>query len=128
MTAISKLPPISRTESPASSEKVQPSRKPASSSFSQVLETALDRGEGLAFSSHARARLLERQIQLTPGQMDRLNRGVGQAAQKGAKDSLVLLDNLALLVNIRNRVVVTAMDDARTRENVFTQIDSTVIV
>jgi flagellar operon protein len=57
-----------------------------------------------------------------------LNRGVGQAAQKGAKDSLVLLDNLALLVNIRNRVVVTAMDDARTRENVFTQIDSTVIV
>jgi flagellar operon protein len=128
MTAVSKLPPISRIESPAPSEKVPPSRKSEGSGFSQVLETALGQSEELAFSSHARARLLERQIQLTPGQMDRLNRGVGQAAQKGAKDSLVLLDNLALLVNIRNRVVVTAMDDARTRENVFTQIDSTVIV
>ena len=128
MTTISKLPPISHIESPASSEKVQPSGKSEGSSFSQVLENAVGQSEGLAFSSHARARLLERQIQLTPGQIDRLNRGVGQAAQKGAKDSLVLLDNLALLVNIRNRVVVTAMDDARTRENVFTQIDSTVIV
>jgi flagellar operon protein len=128
MTDISKLPPISRVENPTTAERVQPSRKTGETSFSQVLENTLSQTEALAFSSHARARLQERQIQLTPNQMDRLNRGVGQAAQKGAKDSLVLMDNLALLVNVRNRVVVTAMDDTRMRENVFTQIDSAVIV
>jgi flagellar operon protein len=128
MTEISKILPVSRVESPAPSEGIQQPRKTGSESFTQVLEKTLQRGTPLAFSAHARARLVERQIALTPNQMDRLEKGVGQAAQKGAKDSLVLMDNLALLVNIRNRTVITAMDDARTQENVFTQIDSTVIV
>jgi flagellar operon protein len=127
MTAISKLPPISRAEAPPVSEPV---RKPIPSEreeFSEVLGKALVHKEPLEFSAHAQARLLQHQIRLTPTQMERLNRGVGQAAEKGAKDSLVLLDNLALLVNIRNRVVITAMDGARMRDNVFTQIDSAVI-
>ncbi len=128
MTEVSNVLPISRVESPAASEAIQQPRKTGSESFTQVLEKTLQRRETLAFSAHARARLVERQIALTPNQMDRLEKGVGQAAQKGAKDSLVLMDNLALLVNIRNRTVITAMDDARTQENVFTQIDSTVIV
>ncbi len=127
MTAISKLPPISRVDTPPASESV---RKPIPSEreqFSEVLGKALDRKEPLEFSAHAQARLLQHQIRLTPTQMERLDRGIGQAAEKGAKDSLVLLDNLALLVNIKNRVVITAVDGARMRDNVFTQIDSAVI-
>ena len=127
MTAISKLPPISRVDTPPASESV---RKPIPSErekFSEVLGKALDHKGPLEFSAHAQARLLQHQIRLTPTQMERLDRGIGQAAEKGAKDSLVLLDNLALLVNIKNRVVVTAMDGARMRDNVFTKIDSAVI-
>ncbi|MFH1011588.1 MAG: TIGR02530 family flagellar biosynthesis protein [bacterium] len=128
MTELSKIPPIARVDSPAAVEPTPQPRRVGKESFSHVLDKTLGRPEPLAFSAHARARLLERQIELTPNQMDRLEKGVGQAAQKGAKDSLVLLDNLALLVSIRNRTVITAMDDARMRENVFTEIDSTVIV
>ncbi|MBM3324476.1 MAG: flagellar protein [Calditrichaeota bacterium] len=128
MTELAKIPPIARVESPAPVEATPSPRRVGKESFSQVLDKTLGRSEPLAFSAHARARLLERRIELTASQMDRLEKGVGQAAEKGAKDSLVLLDNLALLVSIRNRTVITAMDDARMRENVFTQIDSTVIV
>ena len=128
MAMISKLPPISRVENLPADQSVRRPTGSNSEDFSEVLGKALDRREPLEFSAHARERLLQHQIQLTPTQMDRLERGVGQAADKGGKDSLVLLDNLALLVNIRNRVVITAVDDARMRQNIFTQIDSAVIV
>ena len=54
--------------------------------------------------------------------------GVDRAAAKGAKESLVLVDNAALVVSIKNRTVITAVDQAHLKENVFTNIDSAVIV
>lgn len=127
MTAISKLPPIPRVENPTLREPIRKPQRSGGERFSEVLEKTLERRAPLEFSAHARARLLQHQIRLTSGQMDRLERGVGQAAKKGAKDSLVVLDNMALLVNVRNNVVITAIDGARMRDNVFTQIDSAVI-
>mgnify|MGYP003346910835 CR=1 FL=1 len=56
----------------------------------------------------------------------RLERAVGQAEAKGAKDSLILLDELALVVSVQNRTVVTAMDESSSKEHVFTNIDSVV--
>jgi flagellar operon protein len=52
---------------------------------------------------------------------------VGQAEAKGSKDSLILLDDLALVVSVQNRLVVTAMDEQSSKEHVFTNIDSVVI-
>ena len=127
MTAISKLPPIPRVEGLPSREPVQKPQRAGEERFSDVLEKTLEKRTPLEFSAHAQARLLQNQIQLTPNQMDRLERGVGQAAKKGAKDSLIVLDNLALVVNTQKSVVITAVDGSRMRDNVFTQIDSAVI-
>jgi flagellar operon protein len=64
---------------------------------------------------------------MTPQVMEKLNKAVSGAASKGAKDSLILMPNMAFIVNIPNRTVVTAMDGESIRDNVFTNIDSTVI-
>jgi flagellar operon protein len=64
---------------------------------------------------------------LTEEQTVRLEDGVNQADEKGIKDSLVLVDSLAFIVNVPNRTVVTAMDQAETQSNIFTNIDGAVI-
>jgi flagellar operon protein len=80
------------------------------------------------FSKHASMRLNNRSIALTDEQMKRVNEGIDKASSKGIKDSLVLVDDVALVVNTKNRVVITAMDKNVTSENVFTNIDGAVIV
>jgi flagellar operon protein len=81
----------------------------------------------LKFSAHAQARMQSRNIPMTPEMMQKLDKAVSGAEQKGSRESLVLLSDLAFIVNVQNRTVVTAMDGESTRERVFTNIDSTVI-
>lgn len=102
-------------------------RPPEGSTFKEVLAGLTGAG-GLQFSRHARERMLERNIHLGREELDRISRGVEKAAAKGARDSLLLLDELALVVSVRNRTVVTAVDGQHLKENVFTNIDSAVIV
>lgn len=98
-------------------------------SFEDVLrQTALERDTGLKFSKHASMRLNERDIILTQNQSTRLENGVDAASKKGINDSLVLVDNLAFIVNVPNKTVVTAMDQTETNSNVFTNIDGAVIM
>ncbi|MNI99493.1 hypothetical protein D3C73_1585880 [compost metagenome] len=82
----------------------------------------------LKFSNHAAKRLEQRGIQLGTQQLDQINSAVEQAAAKGSKESLILMKDLAFIVNIPNRTVVTAMDGSSMKNNVFTQIDSTVVI
>ena len=96
-------------------------------SFDQALTEAAKKQEELQFSGHAKVRLQSRGLELTPERMSRLVDGVAQAAAKGARSSLVLLDNLALVVSVNNRTVITAMDCQQLKDNVFTNIDSAVI-
>jgi len=100
--------------------------KKETGAFQQVLQQKIQ-GE-LKFSQHARQRLQSRNIQLQPADMERIESAVGKAREKGARDSLILMDNLALVVSIKNNTVITAVDGANLRENVFTNIDSAVIV
>ena len=79
------------------------------------------------FSKHAMNRLSLRNIELTQEQMDRLNQGKIEAGEKGIKDSLILIDQLAFIVNVPNNTVVTAMDQTENKSNVFTNIDGAVI-
>lgn len=104
-------------------------QKPESgaTSFSQLLEKQLT-SQTLRFSKHATQRLESRQITLSENDMARLNQAVNQAAQKGGRDSLILMNRTAFLVNVPNRTVVTAMDGESMKGNVFTNIDSAVIV
>ncbi len=94
-------------------------------SFQQVLSEKL--GE-VQFSAHAQQRLKTRNIELSQTQLDRLSEGVNRADAKGSRESLVLMDQLAFVVSVPNRTVVTAVDDPGSRSAVFTQIDSAVFV
>ncbi len=101
-------------------------------SFQDVLfqKTLLGMGQTqeLRFSKHAAGRLSDRGIELSESQMERLNDGVRRAEQKGIKDSLVIVDELAFIVNVPNNTVVTAMDSTQTDDNVFTNINGAVIM
>jgi flagellar operon protein len=94
------------------------------SSFENVLQEEL---RGLTFSRHARERLEARNMQLNEADMTTLQLAVNRAEEKGARDSLVLLRDMAFIVSVPNRTVVTAMDSEHLKENVFTNIDSAVI-
>lgn len=84
--------------------------------------------EKLKFSKHADERLATRNINLTSEQMDRLNVGMKKASEKGINESLMIMDNLAFIVNVKNNTVITAMDSSNTNERIFTNIDGAVIV
>lgn len=81
----------------------------------------------LKFSKHAMNRLNDRNIQLNTEQLNRLNDGAKKAGEKGIRDSLVIIDQLAFIVNVPNKTVVTAMDSTATDENIFTNINGAVI-
>ncbi|GAW92923.1 TIGR02530 family flagellar biosynthesis protein [Calderihabitans maritimus] len=102
-------------------------RKAEEASFATLLEKQVASG-GVKFSRHAQERLASRNIRLRPEDLARINSAVEKAAQKGARDSLVLMDDLALVVSVKNRTVVTAVDGSHLKENVFTNIDSAVII
>jgi flagellar operon protein len=102
-------------------------------SFASVLNKIQDQSdikvseEPVKFSKHAMNRLSLRNIELTQDQMVRLNQGKAEAGEKGIKDSLILIDQLAFIVNVPNNTVVTAMDQTENKSNVFTNIDGAVI-
>lgn len=99
-------------------------------SFQDVLSEKTRQGQTgeLRFSKHAAGRLNDRGIELSESQMERLYDGVRKAGQKGIKDSLVIVDELAFIVNVPNSTVVTAIDSAAANDNVFTNINGAVIM
>lgn len=100
-------------------------------SFEQILQesfsTAKDTQE-LKFSKHAGLRLAERNITLSKEQLQRLEDGALRAGEKGIKESLVLMDNYAFIVNTTNKTVITAMDPRTENENIYTNIDGAVVI
>ncbi|HBA49956.1 MAG TPA: flagellar protein [Lachnospiraceae bacterium] len=98
-------------------------------SFQDVLQQKTSGETGiLKFSKHAMGRLADRNIELSDAQLERLESGTKKAGQKGIRDSLVIVDQLAFIVNIPNQTVVTAMDSTDTDENIFTNINGAVII
>lgn len=106
--------------------------KPVSDvSFEDILKAkTLDASnlKDLKFSKHASMRLTDRNISLSNEQLKRLNDATVKAGEKGIKESLVLMDTLAFVVNIPNNTVITALDKSETNLNVFTNIDGAVII
>lgn len=96
-----------------------------SESFADILQGKVN--QELKFSKHANERLENRSIALSEEQLNRLNKGIGQARGKQIQESLVMMDNLAFIVNVKNNVVVTAMEQGESGQ-VFTNIDGAVIV
>ena len=102
------------------------------SEFDHVLETKskdLDQVKApLKFSSHASQRLTDRKIALDSKTMQKVNEAIDKAEAKGVEDTLVLTKDAALIVSVKNRTVITAMDREQLNGNVFTNIDGAVIV
>jgi len=93
--------------------------------FAQILADK----SAVSFSGHALRRLESRSIDITDGgKLDRLNRGVELAASKGSSDALVLVDSTAFVVSVKNNKVITTLSGADLPGNVFTNIDSTIII
>ena len=95
-------------------------------SFRDALTAAADE-RSLHLSEHALKRVEQRQIPLADNQLDRLSSALDQLSQRGSRQSLVMLDQYAYVVNAPSRTVVTAVDPAQSKDKVFTQIDSVVI-
>ena len=88
----------------------------------------LAKNDGIKFSNHAIERMRMRGIAFSPEDISRLGEAVGKAAAKGSKDSLILMNDSALIVSVKNNTVVTVMDKNALKENVFTNIDSTIVM
>jgi len=111
---------LKRTHSPAEqSHKV---------SFEKILESKKSELTEVRFSQHAQNRLRERNITMSSNDYIRLRNAMHKISQKGGRESLVLMDNQAFLVSAENRTVITAIDGSNMRENVFTHIDSAIIL
>lgn len=82
----------------------------------------------LKFSNHAVERMSSRGIVFSPEQITKIEQGMQKAQDKGGKEALVLTDDSALIVSLKNNTVVTVMDKGALKENVFTNIDTTVFV
>ncbi|MDA3904187.1 MAG: flagellar protein [Desulfuromusa sp.] len=95
-------------------------------SFDQLLQNKIEQG-GVKFSKHATDRIQSRGIQFDSNQMQRLESAVSQVNAKGGRESLVMLDDTALVVSVKNDTVVTVVDREQLKNNVFTNIDSAVI-
>ncbi len=102
--------------------------------FSDLLEKRLEPSKlpsapgELKFSAHAKARLQSRGIDLSPDDLVKMQEAIQKVGQKGSKESLVLSDKGAFVVSVKNNTVITAVDRDSLKENVFTNIDSTVMI
>jgi flagellar operon protein len=108
----------------------QPAAKPVANgpSFDSLFQQQLDQQSEIKFSAHALKRLESRQISLDSKDMALLKDAVNKVEAKGGKESLIMMDQTALVVSIKNRTVITAVDSNSLKDNVFTNIDSAVFV
>ena len=91
-------------------------------SFLETLENV----QRVRFSNHAQSRMQSREINLNSDNVNRLSDAIDKAEKRGGKSSLVMVDDLAFIVNVQSRTVVTALGKDQRGEGVFTQIDSVV--
>ena len=97
-------------------------------SFQTLLEERIREESTVAFSKHAMERVVERNVDVSPGQLERLNEGVRLAEEKGLRSPLILMDTTAFVVNVPINKVVTVVNDGSLKGTVFTNIDGTVMI
>lgn len=105
---------------------IQNTSKP-SVNFEDLLKKQIFDNKEVKFSKHAESRLETRNINLTDEQKTKLNEAINKANSKDVKDSLVLVDDIAFVVNVKDKTVVTVMNKDEMKENVFSNIDGAVI-
>jgi len=111
-----------------SAAKAASVKAPASSTaFQQILEQTRKEEKEVIFSAHARSRLEQRKIKFGQEDLQKITEAMDKAAAKGARSPLLLYNNIALLASVPNRTIITAVDGAVEKEQIYTHIDSAVI-
>ncbi|MGL5152446.1 MAG: TIGR02530 family flagellar biosynthesis protein [Clostridium sp.] len=95
-------------------------------SFKEILSKTLEVERGYTLSKHAEDRL--KSVNFTENDMKEIAKGFNIAEGKGAKNSVMLYKDVALIASIENRTVITAVEQGRAKENCFTNVDSVVIL
>ena len=109
--------------------KIVESRNSEGYTFREIMEKkATEKRDELRFSKHAANRLADRSITLSDSQLNRLTEGAKKAGEKGIRESLVMVDQLAFIINVPNNTVITAMEQNQANESIFTNIDGAVIM
>lgn len=107
----------------------QTSKSPVQSkgeNFSTILNQALNEKREIKMSKHAVMRMEARNISLNENQVERLKNALDKASTKGVRDTLVVMDDVAFVVNVNARTIITAVNQSELKENVFTHIDGAV--
>lgn len=125
ISSILPVAPLPVMPSSGGGQKPQASNK---STFQEAVRKELEKDQGIKISAHAERRLKERNIVLAKDDLERINMAVKQAESKGARESLIIYGDLALITSVRNKTIVTAMEGGLAGDHVFTNIDSAVIV
>jgi len=94
--------------------------------FSSILNQKLNESREVKISKHAAMRIESRNIKLDASHVERLKNAVDKASSKGVKDTLVVMDDMAFVVNVNARTVITALNQSELKDNVFTNIDGAV--
>ncbi|MFE8699080.1 TIGR02530 family flagellar biosynthesis protein [Cytobacillus sp. FJAT-54145] len=96
--------------------------------FSLHLQQAIETNSKLTISKHAKERLHQRGITISESRWENIQEKVNEAKKMGVKDSLVLLDNAALIISAKNNTVITAMDRNEATSQIFTNINGTIVL
>ena len=99
--------------------------------FNNFLKKKMDINDsdtGVILSGHAKKRLEERNLTMDGDEFLKIRDGINKLKQKGGKDSLIVTNQAAYIVDVDKQTVVTAMDKNDMAENVFTKIDSTLFI
>ena len=97
-------------------------------SFKEMFSQELATDRSLSFSKHAHQRLYSRGITINEEKLNAIADAVDKAEEKGSRETLILSDETAFVVSIKNRTVITAFDKENLREGVVTSIDSAVVI
>jgi flagellar operon protein len=111
-----------------------------SSEFKNLLDSTLDQAssdasleslqtpKGLNLSTHAMRRLQERNLSLDKEEYAKLQSAMDKLKLKGGQDSLVITGKAAYILDVAKNTIVTAIDKDNIADNVFTKIDSTILM
>ena len=125
MKEISKVPAKAEQRMAGIGRRQGKSPRPDEKAFDRELHAA---EHGVKFSHHAAKRIEMRGVELSDSDMNRLNDAVERMAEKGSRDALIWMKQTALVVSVKNRTVITAVDEESAKENIFTNIDSAAIL
>ena len=96
--------------------------------FEDILKEKMNNKADFTISNHAAKRLQDRNISFNENDISNINKGINIASEKGCKDSLIIYKDVALVASVKNRTIITAVDKNESKENVFTNIDSVVML